>query len=206
MSARHHLAIGPMPTAEEMAAIRRRLIGTATVINLRQRPEMPVEKPREPADAHVIAYREHKALEGRCTTPGSYIRFLCVEKSVSYETMMGRRRTKQITAAKHWMIWKVKQRFPRLSMPQIGRLFGNLDHTSVFCALKKYGYVGTRKRLTEDQIAEIKRMHGDGVSPGDIARHIQCHINTVRSYTDPSFRKKQIAWNACGRQAKARAR
>lgn len=202
MSAHHHIDIGHMPTAEEMAARRRRLIGTATVINLRQCTETATEHPREPADAHVTAYREHKALEGRCTTPGSYIRFLCVEKGVSYETMMGRRRTREIIAAKHWMIWKVKQRFPRLSMPQIGRLFGNLDHTSVFCALKKYGHEGKRKRLTEEQIAGIKELHAQGIAGSEIAERIGCHVNTVRSHTDPGFRQKQIAWNACGRKAR----
>lgn len=200
MSARHHLDIGPMPTAEEMAAIRRRLIGTGTVINLRQRIETPAEQPQEAAEAHVIAYREHKALEGRCTTPGSYVRFLCVEKGVSYETIIGRRRTPEIIAAKHWMIWKVKQRFPKLSMPQIGRHFGNLDHTS----LSKYGYEGTPRRLTEEQIAGIKDMHAQGVDHVTIAEHFGCHRNTVRAHTDPEFRQKQIAWNACGRKARAK--
>jgi hypothetical protein len=44
----------------------------------------------------------------------------------------------------------------------------------------KDSQTGKRPRLTEEQIAKIKRLHKQGVSQTEIARQLKCHRQTVR--------------------------
>lgn len=203
MSARHQIAIGPIPTAEERAAIHRRLRGPAKVINIHQAPKQPVEPPQGPHDAHVVAYREFLDKREKCVTPGSYVRFLCEAYSVSSEMITKRTTNKVIIAAKHRIIFELRQKFPHLTMASIGRHVGNIDHTSVHHALCKFGYQsGDRGRLKPEQIERIMALYAEGTPIYHIAKEIGCGPNTVRAKVEPAFRQKQLDWNARGRQAR----
>lgn len=53
--------------------------------------------------------------------------------------IMGRRRNIAIVEARHAAIKAVADRRPDLSLPQIGRYFGNRDHTTILHAINKFG-------------------------------------------------------------------
>lgn len=53
--------------------------------------------------------------------------------------IVGRRRSVPIVEARHAAIKAVADRRPDLSLPQIGRFFGNRDHTTILNALNKFG-------------------------------------------------------------------
>lgn len=201
MSARHQIAIGPIPTAEERAAIYRRLRGPAKVINIHQAAKVAVEQPREPADAHVRTYEAFTAANAKSFSAASYFRFLCEACSVSYEIIRKPCRLRQIVSVKHWMVAQIHQRYPNMSMPEIGKLFGGLDHTSVLHALRKHGYrCGNRNALTQDKVDQIIALHANGYGKYHIAEIIGCQADTVRAYLDPEFRDRRREWNRKQRQ------
>jgi len=68
---------------------------------------------------------------------------------VTVADVMGRSRFQYIVDVRHLAMVEVSKRFPWMSYPQMGRLFGGRDHSTVMHALKKFG-------------ALQKRMHGGG--------------------------------------------
>jgi chromosomal replication initiation ATPase DnaA len=52
--------------------------------------------------------------------------------------LRGASRSKGVVIARHHAMWLVKQRFPYLSQPAIGRMFGGRDHTTVLHALRAH--------------------------------------------------------------------
>ncbi len=197
-----HDRIQPMTEAERRtaaAAIRARLRGPARVVNIRSPAvkRMPID-----ARAHVDAYREY--LEAKATQsrlPRGYVKVRCFELGVQFDDIMSRSRKHVHVAARHQLISEVKGRFPNLSFPQIGRLFGGIDHTSVLFALKKHGYEpGNRYRLSAGTIAEVKAMYAGGANARQIAEHFGCAVNTVRMHVDPEFRVKNAEWCRRGRE------
>ena len=65
---------------------------------------------------------------------------------VSAKDILGPARFKTIVAARHEAIADVTQALPWLSYPQLGRIFGNRDHTTIMHALKKRGALPYRER------------------------------------------------------------
>lgn len=76
-----------------------------------------IEIPRTPIDVAAILERVAERFD------------------VTVDDLKGRDRHKQVTAARHVAMWAVRQR--KLSFPEIGRLFGNRDHTTVMNAVRK---------------------------------------------------------------------
>lgn len=68
---------------------------------------------------------------------------------VTVADVMGRSRFQYIVDVRHLAMVEVSKRFPWMSYPQMGRLFGGRDHSTIMHALKKFG-------------ALQKRMHGGG--------------------------------------------
>ena len=68
---------------------------------------------------------------------------------VTVADVMGRSRYQYIVDVRHLAMVEVAKRFPWMSYPQMGRLFGGRDHSTIMHALRKFG-------------ALQKRMHGGG--------------------------------------------
>jgi len=68
---------------------------------------------------------------------------------VTVADVMGRSRYQYIVDVRHLAMVEVSKRFPWMSYPQMGRLFGGRDHSTIMHALRKFG-------------ALQKRMHGGG--------------------------------------------
>lgn len=56
---------------------------------------------------------------------------------VSYAQVIGPSRSAQIVEARHTCVYSVHKARPDLSLPQIGKLFGGRDHTSILHCIRK---------------------------------------------------------------------
>ena len=153
MSARHHLAIGPMPTAEEMAAIRRRLLGPAKAVNLaQQQPKAEClikapsrlinvggrprkQPPRPDADEQVRAFRLYMLQRKAHLTPVELVKLRCLEARIPYELMISHSRARHIVPVRDNIASELRT-VRNLSFPQIGMIL-NRDHTSIMHSCKK---------------------------------------------------------------------
>jgi len=57
--------------------------------------------------------------------------------AVSYAQVIGASRTYSIVEARHTCVFAVHKARPDLSLPQIGKLFGGRDHTSILHCIRK---------------------------------------------------------------------
>lgn len=56
---------------------------------------------------------------------------------ISYAEIMGRSRVRPIVAARQAAMFEVHKRRPDLTLPQLGKIFGGKDHTTVLHAIRK---------------------------------------------------------------------
>lgn len=88
-------------------------------------------------DAHVLAWKIWKTMIG-ARPCRDYIRDRCVQLEVDFNDVLGRSRRKEITFIRHLLMWEIKTKIRReMSYPEIGRVFGGRDHTSVLFACRK---------------------------------------------------------------------
>lgn len=126
----------PVNHAAVAAERRRRLMG-----NPPSRPR-PVAKPRARIeyvhvfDEHVLCWREHLGRERM--THAQYIRVRCREIGVKVEDIMGDSRYRKHVWPRQMLMWEVKQRSPDISFPQLGRIFGGRDHTTMLHGIRAH--------------------------------------------------------------------
>lgn len=63
---------------------------------------------------------------------------------VTVADVMGRSRYQYIVDVRHLAMVEVAKRFPWMSYPQMGRLFGGRDHSTIMHALRKFGALQKR--------------------------------------------------------------
>lgn len=186
-------------SAADYREIRTRLRGPSKVVNL-HRPAP--QRPAIDENAHVLAYREFVAAKAiQCSSPRGYMRFRCFEIGFSFDDLISKSRKRAHVAVRHKIIAEVKERFDHLSFPQLARLFGGLDHTSIIYAMKKHGYqTGGHYRLSAATVAAIREMHAAGATSKEIGQHFGCAANTVRMHVEPGFKDRQREWNRISRE------
>jgi chromosomal replication initiator protein len=69
--------------------------------------------------------------------------------------LRGASRSRGVVIARHHAMWLVKQRFPYLSLPAIGRMFGGRDHTTVLHALREHPKRVARELTMPDPEEEL---------------------------------------------------
>lgn len=95
-----------------------------------------VYRDQNPKDAHVRAWEYWKAEMG--SPCRAYIKRRCEEMGIPYAVIVGSSRRRQNTHARQTLMWEVKALFkPSISWPELGRLFGNRDHTTAIHAFRK---------------------------------------------------------------------
>lgn len=63
----------------------------------------------------------------------------CAEKyGVRVEDLKGPRRQRNLIPARHEAMYRLKEEMPMLSLPQIGRMLGGRDHTTVLYGARKH--------------------------------------------------------------------
>lgn len=60
------------------------------------------------------------------------------ETGVSMDELVGPSRLKEVVSARHLAMWRIAMSRPDMSLPQIGRLFGDRDHTTVLHGIRRY--------------------------------------------------------------------
>ena len=194
------------PTQRRAADIRARLFRPANAY--REPAPLPAPPPAKPKrrkqpvqqNDHVLRWQWHLANQN---SPAGHIARRSAELGVPVEEVKSRCRTAKVTHAKQLFMWEVHTIWPNLSLKAIGRLFGGLDHTSVLAALRKYGYeTKAIRRISKAEITKIKTLHAAGATNVDIAKVLDCNVDTVRRYLDESYMQKREAINAAQRAAR----
>lgn len=127
------------------AAVRRRLfnppkpkqITVAAVETASARKHVSRDKLRQ-HDAHVMAYRRWKiiCIGGPCTM---HVMKRCAEVGFSFEDVTGPSRQRDLTHFRQMLMWELKTIVkPSISWPEMGRLFGGRDHTTVLHGVRAH--------------------------------------------------------------------
>lgn len=149
---------------------------------------------------------EQEAAKGsRCR---AHIKQRCDELGVSYADVIGLTRSPDVVEARHLLMFEIKTKVkPDVSLPEIGRMFGGRDHSTVHHALKKHGYEpGASSRMTDEKIALIRQLRSEGLSFNEVARRAGCSADTVRGYTVDKYRERKERLAAEAREARREAR
>lgn len=94
-------------------------------------------KPRQDADDHVWAHRLHIMRQREHLSPTDFVKLRCLELRVRFEDLIGRSRMRDMIKPRHLVMYETHLKFPHLSFPQLGRVFGGRDHTSLLSAIRK---------------------------------------------------------------------
>lgn len=103
-----------------------------------------------------------RAVKDRYVSPGDVLRTVSDHYRVSVATLKGKRRAASIVHARHIAMYVVRtlNNDHRLSLPEIGRMFGNRDHTTVLHAVEKIEGLMERDQAVFDEVILIRRMLG----------------------------------------------
>lgn len=146
-------------------------------------PPKSTYRPRDDADAHVWDWRDHLVKMGAALTVIEYLKVRCRQMNVQYADIIGPSRKRIFVGPRQLLMCEVHERYPELSLTQIGRRFGNRDHTTVLHAWVKYGHVtAPRRKVTKDMEREMFALRNAGVFVEDIAERVGIHVCTVREY------------------------
>lgn len=88
-------------------------------------------------DWHVMSFK----VQDRTAPHIKWMRTRCVELGVTYAQMIGVRGKISVTYVRMQMYAEMKELFPDISYPQIGRAFGNRDHSSVISGIKRWRFL-----------------------------------------------------------------
>ncbi|MFJ6322282.1 MULTISPECIES: helix-turn-helix domain-containing protein [unclassified Rhizobium] len=141
-------------TGAEMMEAYRLLQQRLRAAPLRRQVPTPVPKPPAPVlvervpqphlpywmgcdiefDAHVQAWRAWRGIHERNSS--LYVRNRAAELGFTFDKIRSPDRHRKVVAARQLLMYEVKKLFDR-SYPEIGRLFGGRDHTTVLHAVKK---------------------------------------------------------------------
>lgn len=86
-------------------------------------------------DAHVTAYWLWVAEQS--SPKRAYIKQRAIELGFTFEDIVGEGRTRNVVAARHLIVWEVKMIWPDASWPELGRILGDRDHTTILYSYRK---------------------------------------------------------------------
>lgn len=77
----------------------------------------------------------------------------------SYDELIGPRRSRPVSRARHILFWLIRELRPDLSLPAIGRIIGKRDHTTIMAGVERFHKVRdqqpTKGWLEHPAIAEL---------------------------------------------------
>jgi hypothetical protein len=99
-------------------------------------PPKPLWKQKPIAfNDHLIAWQLHRAAKVLSPIP-AFISEWCASHGTAPEEMTGHSRKATICALRHELIYEIYHRF-KVSLPQLGRILGGRDHTTMLNSLRK---------------------------------------------------------------------
>ncbi len=100
-----------------------------------------VNRPMRPVpDAHVREwYRwRREQIDASASPIRDYVRRRAAELGFSYAEIVGPRQLRILIKPRHLIIWEIKTFVkPEISFPELGRIFGGRDHTTILSAYRK---------------------------------------------------------------------
>lgn len=106
----------------------------------------------QPADISALLT---KGLESETLTPQHIISACAAHFSVNPEDMIGKIREKNITLARHVAIWLCRELLG-LSLVQIGKIFGNRDHSSIIYSVNKIKSLCTSDKVMHKLVEDLR--------------------------------------------------
>lgn len=128
----------PRNHAAAAAERRNRLMGKAPV----GKPRVVAPKPAPRVqyvhsfDEHVICWREHLGRERM--TAFQYVSARCRDLGLSIDDLVGPSRCRKHVFPRQMLMWELKRRNPAITLPQLGRIFGNRDHTTILHGIRAH--------------------------------------------------------------------
>lgn len=98
------------------------------------------------------------------------IKLVAVRRAIPPTTMVGRLRTPSMVAARDEAIALIYTHCRRMSLPELGRMFGGRDHTTILHSLRKMRQAGKAVYRVSPSINSIHSSSG-GVSRFHLAEH-----------------------------------
>lgn len=71
------------------------------------------------------------------STPSDWLRDRCKDVGITYEVMTGHSRRRELVKIRQMLVWEAYNKFG-MSLPQLGRMFGGRDHTTILHALRRH--------------------------------------------------------------------
>jgi hypothetical protein len=99
----------------------------------REKKRKELEQRKEETIQRAIAKFGHTPLGGNV----QIIKDIARQHGITYADIIGPSRTQKIYKARHHAIHAVKAACPNKSLPELGRMFGGRDHTTILHALQK---------------------------------------------------------------------
>lgn len=172
----------------EAAARRKRLFSP------RSAPQKRVEKksdvvvrvyntaPVERVWAHRFGPMASEFIEWRTNQPLGYLKMRCREMGVRYDDIVGKICARDIAKVRGDLMAEIKVAHPYMSLPDLGRLFGGRDHTTVRTALVNRGVETGRRKLISGYADQIRSMWESGSSSVAIGEAIGYCRQRVQMY------------------------
>lgn len=108
----------------------------------------------QPAD---VANLLTQGLENEALTPSHIIATCARHFSVSPEDIIGKSRDKKITLPRHISISLCRELLA-ISLVQIGRIFGNRDHSSIIYSINKIKLLKESDKVTNKLVADLRKL------------------------------------------------
>ena len=155
---------------------------------------------------HESAPQVNTPFTARPVTPKAFtlaiVESVAARHGVSVADIFGQCRLKKIVIARHEAIVEVVEARPHWSYPEVARLFGGRDHTTIMHAVKKSGRAVPRKGAAglpnrRHECMGAARVIGDWVQGYETAaaqieyRAAMAVANFVRSFALPSWARTE---------------
>ncbi len=130
-------------------------------------------------DAHVRGFYEWKV-----NPPLGYLKMRCLEDDVAYEDIVGPGRKHALVEKRKALIRDVKNTFPSMSLPAIGRLFGGRDHTTILWSLGEPTEKRVRHEISEESVVAL---YNTGMKQKAIAERLNVSPSVISRIVNSRF-------------------
>lgn len=118
------------------AAARSRIFAAGLKANDNERPVAPLwSRVNITFEAHVIDYR--KAMGSYVSPKRAFVIEKAKEFGFSFAELTAKTRRTDLVYARQMIMLDVKEKWPEMSLLEIGRLFGGFDHATILHALRR---------------------------------------------------------------------
>ncbi|MBB3144903.1 chromosomal replication initiation ATPase DnaA [Phyllobacterium trifolii] len=112
------------------------------------------------------------------------VEFNARKHNLTVDDIKGDSRFRNIIAARYDAIVDLHHKRPELSLPEMGRIMGGRDHTTILHALRKRGIAYKPRHQTFDP-DQARTLYASGMTNEEVALAMDYAVETVRRATSP---------------------